>query len=67
MLQAPDLAVVSAQAAAQVDRARRAARASVNAALLAKPKFKVHLTLDAPKVAIPVAAVPGTNAGAPIR
>ena len=63
-MQAADLAAVSAQAAAQVGRARRAAKASVRAALSAKPKFKLHLTLDAPKVAVPVPAIAGSTDGA---
>ena len=61
--QAADLYAVAAQAAAQVDRARQSAKASVQAALSQKPKFKLHVTLDAPKVAIPIPATPGTPDG----
>ena len=62
--QAADLYAVAAQAAAQVDRARQSAKASVQAALSQKPKLKLHVTLDAPKVAIPIPAVPGPADGA---
>ncbi len=55
-----DLYAVAARAAAQVDRARQTAKASVQAALSQKPKLKLHVTLDAPKVAIPIPAVPDT-------
>ena len=62
-LQAADLAAVSAQAAAQVERARRAAKASVKAVLSTKPKFKLHLALDAPKVAVLVPVTAGSLDG----
>lgn len=58
-VQVPDLSVVAAQAAAQVDRARTAARRQMQAALDAKPKLQLHVSLDAPKVAIPVPAQDG--------
>lgn len=54
--QVPDLSVVAAQAAVQVDRAREAARRQVAAALSAKPKLQLHVSLDAPKVAVPIPA-----------
>ncbi len=41
---------------AQIDRARQAAREQLQAALDQKPKLLLHVSLDAPKVAIPVAA-----------
>ena len=63
-VQVTDLYAVAARAAAQVDRARQSAKASVQAALSHKPKFKLHVTLDAPKVAIPIPAVPDTADGA---
>ncbi len=63
MSQAADLYAVAAQAAAQVDRARQSAKASMQAALSQKPKFKLHVTLDAPKVAVPIPATPGTEDG----
>lgn len=55
--QVPDLSVVAAQAAAQVERAREAARRQMAAALSAKPKLLLHVSLDAPKVAVPIPAV----------
>ena len=62
-VQVTDLYAVAAQAAAQVDRARQSAKASVQAALSQKPQLKLHVTLDAPKVAIPIPAVPDTADG----
>ena len=56
-MQVPDLSVVAAQAAAQVERAREAARRQMAAALSAKPKLLLHVSLDAPKVAVPIPAV----------
>ena len=35
----------------------------MQAALSQKPKFKLHVTLDAPKVAIPIPATPETPDG----
>ena len=64
-VQVPDLSVVAAQAAAQVDRAREAARRQIAAALSSKPKLQLHVSLDAPKVAIPIAAA-GDERAAPL-
>ena len=66
-MQAADLYAVSAQASVQVERARQAAKASVKAALSAKPKLELHLTFDAPKVAIPVPQVVDTEDGTGCR
>ena len=57
--------MVAAQAAAQVERARAAANRRVRTALSAKPKLLLHVTLDAPKVAVPVPAPPDGSEGAP--
>ncbi|KAK9858457.1 hypothetical protein WJX84_002370 [Apatococcus fuscideae] len=54
--QVTDLSALGAQAVAQIDRARQAAREQLQAALDQKPKLLLHVSLDAPKVAIPVAA-----------
>ncbi|KAK9827173.1 hypothetical protein WJX74_009221 [Apatococcus lobatus] len=54
--QAMDLSALGAQAVAQIDRARQAAKDQLQAALDQKPKLLLHVSLDAPKVAIPVAA-----------
>lgn len=58
-----DLSVLSAQALAQVEKARRAAAEQLAAALNRKPKLALCLTLDAPKVAIPVPATQDGKGG----
>lgn len=63
-LQEADLSVVAAQAAAQVERARQAVKKQAQAALFSKPKLQLHVTLDAPKVAVPIPAAPGSPEGA---
>lgn len=55
-VQATDLSALGAQAVAQIDRARQAAKEQLQAALDQKPKLLLHVSLDAPKVAIPVPA-----------
>ncbi len=55
-LQVMDLSALGAQAVAQIDRARQAAREQLQAALDQKPKLLLHVSLDAPKIAIPVDA-----------
>ena len=54
--QATDLSALGAQAVAQIDRARQAAKEQLQAALDQKPKLLLQVSHDAPKVAIPVAA-----------
>ena len=56
MVQAMDLSALGAQAVAQIDRARQAAKEQLQAALDQKPKLLLHVSLDAPKIAVPVAA-----------
>ncbi|KAL4443584.1 hypothetical protein ABPG75_011321 [Micractinium tetrahymenae] len=48
-----DLTNLSAQATSQLERARRLAAQYAAAALRARPKLRLHLVLDGPKVAIP--------------
>ena len=55
-LQSLDLSALSAQALAQVEKARKAAAESLASALNQKPKIDLTLELDAPKIAIPVPA-----------
>lgn len=54
-----DLSALGAQAVAQVERAQRAAREQLAAALNRKPRLVLRLQLDAPKIAIPVPASEG--------
>lgn len=63
-MQVVDLTALGAQAAAQVERARQAAREQVQLALRRRPKLEVHLDFDAPKVAVPVPACSATGEGA---
>jgi vacuolar protein sorting-associated protein 13A/C len=53
-LAALDFSGLSAAAATQLERARRAAAEYAAAALGARPRLRVRLALDAPKVAVPV-------------
>lgn len=45
-----DLSSLSAQATTQLERARRLAAQYAASALQSRPKLKLHLVLDAPKV-----------------
>lgn len=63
VLQVADLSIVAAQAAAQVERAREAVRRQAQKALSSKPKLQLHVTLDAPKVAVPIPAAPDDSEG----
>ncbi|KAL4447306.1 hypothetical protein ABPG77_007339, partial [Micractinium sp. CCAP 211/92] len=54
-----DLTNLSAQATSQFDRARRLAAQYAAAALQSRPKLRLHLVLDAPKVAIPAVDAAG--------
>lgn len=54
---------MAAQAAAQVERAREAVKKQAREALSSKPKLQLHLTLDAPKVAVPIPAAPDGSEG----
>jgi vacuolar protein sorting-associated protein 13A/C len=54
-----DFSSLSAQATTQLERARRLAAQYAAAALQSRPKLKLHLELDAPKVAIPAADAKG--------
>ena len=54
--QAVDLSALSAQAVAQVERARQAAQQQITAALQSRPKLALRLFLEGPKIAIPVPA-----------
>eukprot|EP00884_Botryococcus_braunii_P010315 jgi/Botrbrau1/19285/Bobra.0073s0028.1 len=54
-----DLSALGAQAIAQVERAQKAAREQLAAALNRKPRLILRLQLDAPKIAIPVPATDG--------
>lgn len=56
MLQTVDLSALGAQALAQVEKARRAVAEQLAAAMNQKPKLDLTVELDAPKIAIPVAA-----------
>ncbi|KAL4527774.1 hypothetical protein Ndes2437A_g02912 [Nannochloris sp. 'desiccata'] len=53
-LQALDFTTLSAAATSQLERARRAAAEYAAAALSNKPRLRMRLDLEAPKVAIPV-------------
>ncbi|KAL4858517.1 Vacuolar protein sorting-associated protein 13C [Chlorella vulgaris] len=54
-----DFSTLSAQATTQLERARRLASQYAAAALQSRPKLKLHLQLDAPKVAIPAVDAKG--------
>ena len=54
---------MAAQAATQVERARNAVKKQAQQALSAKPKLQLHITLDAPKVAVPIPEAPGGSEG----
>ena len=54
MAQILDFSALGAQAIAQVERAQRAARDQLVAAMNHRPKLSVKLELVGPKVAIPV-------------
>lgn len=54
VFQAVDFSALSAQAAAQVERARAAAQQQLADALKSKPRLALRLFMEAPKVAIPV-------------
>ena len=58
-MQAVDLSAISAQAVAQVEKARQAAQQQLAAALKSKPKLALRLFTEAPKIAIPVPASEG--------
>ena len=53
-MQAVDFSALSAQAVAQVEKARQAAQQQIAAAFQSKPKLALKLQLQAPKIAIPV-------------
>jgi hypothetical protein len=49
-----DFSALSAQAVAQVEKARQAAQQQIAAAFQEKPQLSLRLHLEAPKIAIPV-------------
>lgn len=49
-----DFSALGAQAIAQVERAQRAARDQLVAAMNHRPRLSVKLELEGPKVAVPV-------------
>ncbi len=51
-----DLSALGAQAAAGVERAQKAAREQLVAALGKRPRLSLRMELDGPKVAVPVPA-----------
>ena len=55
-LQVMDFSALGAQAVAQVERAQRAAREQLIAAMNQRPKLSLKLELEGPKIAIPVHA-----------
>lgn len=55
-LQVMDFSALGAQAVAQVERAQRAARDQLVAAMNQRPKLSLKLELEGPKIAIPVPA-----------
>ena len=57
-MQVLDLSAIGAQAIARVERAQRAARDQLVAAMNQRPKLALKLELEGPKVAVPV---PGTG------
>ena len=56
-----DFSALSAQAVAQVEKARQAAQQQIAAAFQSKPKLALKLQLQAPKIAIPVPDNYGTG------
>ena len=55
-MQVMDFSALGAQAVAQVERAQRAAREQLMAAMNQRPKLSLKLELEGPKIAIPVPA-----------
>ncbi len=55
-MQVMDFSALGAQAVAQVERAQRAAREQLVAAMNQRPKLSLKLELEGPKIAIPVHA-----------
>ena len=55
-MQVMDFSALGAQAVAQVERAQRAAREQVMAAMNQRPKLSLKLQLEGPKIAVPVPA-----------
>ena len=53
-MQVMDFTALGAQAVAQVERAQRAAREQLIAAMNQRPKLSLKLELEGPKIAIPV-------------
>ena len=58
-LQVMDFSALGAQAIAQVERAQRAARDQLVAAMNQRPKLSLRLELEGPKIAVPVPATDG--------
>ena len=58
-LQVMDFSALGAQAIAQVERAQRAARDQLVAAMNQRPKLSLKLDLEGPKIAVPVPAADG--------
>ena len=54
IMQVMDFSALGAQAVAQVERAQRAAREQLIAAMNQRPKLSLKLELEGPKIAIPV-------------
>ena len=54
-----DFSALGAQAVAQVERAQRAARDQLVAAMNQRPKLSLKLDLEGPKIAVPVPATDG--------
>ena len=61
-----DFSALSAQAVAQVEKARQAAQQQIAAAFQSKPKLALKLQLQAPKIAIPVPDKYGTGGRIPL-
>ena len=59
-----DLSAIGAQAIARVERAQRAARDQLVAAMNQRPKLALKLELEGPKVAVPVPST-GEEGAAP--
>ena len=62
LLQVMDFSALGAQAIAQVERAQRAARDQLVAAMNQRPKLSLKLDLEGPKIAVPVPATDGQGA-----
>ena len=62
-LQALDFSATGAAASTKLERARRLAAEYASAALRSRPKLRMSLRLDAPKVAVPVGEGKGESWG----